>query len=136
MDQSVVKLAGTLNRSVEKLLEQLRAAGVDKSSELDIVTDSEALRLRNYLRRLRGQPPVSTTPMRVSEVPQSAEIDARTATKNKLAALFNDFVRSPTEARRDALVTLVYEFCDSRPKRGGSGLYVSGGLPGLGKRRR
>lgn len=75
-------------------------------------------------------------PVRVSELPPSAEMDDRTASRCELSGAFNAFLSSPTEARRDELSKLLDKFCDSRPKRSGRGAFISGSLPGLGKSRR
>jgi hypothetical protein len=96
MTRTVKQLAASLNRPVSKLLTQLRSAGVQALGPLDLVSDVEALRLRNHLRALRGQEPVAATSIRISQISPAAEVGERTALKNKLSAAFNEFLRSPT----------------------------------------
>ncbi len=53
---TVKQLAQVVGTPVEKLLEQLREAGVVKSAESDSVTDEEKYALLQHLRNARGQP--------------------------------------------------------------------------------
>ncbi|MBX2835988.1 MAG: translation initiation factor IF-2 [Gammaproteobacteria bacterium] len=53
---TVKQLAGVIGIPVDKLLEQLGDAGVDKSGEADAVSDEEKRKLLLHLRSQRGQP--------------------------------------------------------------------------------
>jgi len=52
---TVKQLAQVVNTPVEKLLDQLRAAGVDKTGEDDLIADDEKVALLTHLRSGRGQ---------------------------------------------------------------------------------
>jgi len=52
---TVKQLAQVVNTPVEKLLDQLRSAGVDKSSEDDMISDTEKVALLTHLQQSRGQ---------------------------------------------------------------------------------
>ncbi len=52
---TVKQLAQVVGTPVEKLLEQLGDAGVEKSSETDMISDSEKLTLLAHLRQSRGE---------------------------------------------------------------------------------
>ncbi|WP_261796854.1 translation initiation factor IF-2 [Ralstonia sp. TCR112] len=51
---TVAQLAGELNRSASALLEQLQAAGVQKATPEDVITESDKTRLLDYLKRAHG----------------------------------------------------------------------------------
>nr|CUV54096.1 translation initiation factor IF-2 [Ralstonia solanacearum] len=51
---TVAQLAGELNRSAAALLEQLQAAGVQKATPEDVITESDKTRLLDYLKRAHG----------------------------------------------------------------------------------
>lgn len=51
---TVAQLAGELNRSATALLEQLQAAGVQKATPEDVITESDKTRLLDYLKRAHG----------------------------------------------------------------------------------
>ncbi|WP_296225132.1 translation initiation factor IF-2 [Ralstonia sp. UBA689] len=51
---TVAQLAGELNRSASALLEQLQAAGVQKATPEDVITESDKARLLDYLKRAHG----------------------------------------------------------------------------------
>ncbi len=53
---TVKQLAQVVGTPVEKLLDQLREAGVVKSAESDVVSDEEKYALLQHLRNARGQP--------------------------------------------------------------------------------
>ncbi len=52
---TVKQLAQVVGTPVEKLLEQLRDAGVDKAGETDAITDTEKVALLSHLRQSRGE---------------------------------------------------------------------------------
>jgi len=58
---TVKQLAQVVNTPVEKLLEQLRDAGVVKSSESDFVSEDEKIALLSHLRKSRGTGATSTS---------------------------------------------------------------------------
>ena len=51
---TVAQLAGELNRSASALLEQLQAAGMQKATPEDVITESDKTRLLDYLKRAHG----------------------------------------------------------------------------------
>ncbi|MDR0565082.1 MAG: translation initiation factor IF-2 [Azoarcus sp.] len=51
---NVTQFAGELGKSSAELLEQLKRAGVDKSGELDLLTEQDKSRLLDYLRESHG----------------------------------------------------------------------------------
>ena len=51
---TVAQLAGELNRSASALLDQLQAAGVQKATPEDVITESDKTRLLDYLKRAHG----------------------------------------------------------------------------------
>jgi len=51
---TVAQLAGELNRSASALLEQLQAAGVQKATPEDVITESDKRGLLDYLKRAHG----------------------------------------------------------------------------------
>lgn len=53
---TIKQLAQVVGTPVDKLLDQLREAGVVKSAESDLVSDEEKYALLQYLRNARGQP--------------------------------------------------------------------------------
>ena len=54
-DKSIQDLAQSVNRPVEKLLEQVREAGLPQSKADDIITPEQQNVLVNHLKKVHGQ---------------------------------------------------------------------------------
>jgi len=63
---TVKQLAQVVGTPVEKLLVQLKDAGVEKTGEADLVTDSEKFALLSHLREARGGGATASTGKRIS----------------------------------------------------------------------
>ena len=63
---TVKQLAQVVGTPVEKLLEQLKGAGVDKAGEADAISDTEKEALLLHLRQSRGETAASTGGRRIS----------------------------------------------------------------------
>jgi translation initiation factor IF-2 len=72
---NVSQFAGELKVPAEQLLEQLRAAGVNKLSPSDPLTESDKAKLLDYLRRLHGskenKPKITLTRKETTEIKKS-----------------------------------------------------------------
>jgi len=78
---TIKQLAQVVGTPVEKLLEQLREAGVVKSAESDAVSDEEKYALLQHLRNARGQPAAAPTESTGKKI---------TLRKNRRSALKSD----------------------------------------------
>ncbi|CAG2151774.1 translation initiation factor IF-2 [Ralstonia mannitolilytica] len=106
---TVAQLAGELNRSASALLEQLQAAGVQKATPEDVITESDKTRLLDYLKRAHGsaedgaRKKITITKRETSEIRQ-ADATGKTRTvqvevKKKRVLVKRD---EPTSAAADA----------------------------------
>lgn len=108
---TVSQLATELKRSTKRLLTQLTAAGVAKSSENDEVTEADKERLLAYLRSVNGMPTerkkITLTKKSTTEIKQSdASGKARTIqveVRKKRTFVKRDEVASTTDAQEEAV---------------------------------
>jgi len=83
---TVKQLAQVVGTPVEKLLVQLRDAGVEKASETDSISDSEKLALLTHMREARGSGATATASKRVSlRRKRVSELKADSSGRKKVA---------------------------------------------------
>ncbi|AST26901.1 translation initiation factor IF-2 [Ralstonia pseudosolanacearum] len=113
---TVAQLAGELNRSAAALLEQLQAAGVQKATPEDVITESDKTRLLDYLKRAHGsaedgaRKKITLTKRETSEIRQ-ADATGKTRTvqvevrKKRVLMKRDEAGAAPAEAEAPAPVT-------------------------------
>ncbi|MEE9318965.1 MAG: translation initiation factor IF-2 [Granulosicoccus sp.] len=83
---TVKQLAQVVGTPVDKLLEQLRDAGVEKSTETDLISDSEKLALLTHMREARGSGAAAPASKRVSlRRKRVSELKADSSGRKKVA---------------------------------------------------
>jgi len=91
---TIKQLAQVVGTPVDKLLDQLREAGVVKSAESDLVSDEEKYALLQHLRNARSQPAAAagSAPAAGAAAPVPAESSGKKITlrKNRRSALKSD----------------------------------------------
>src|SRR5262245_3961122 len=83
----IKQLASETGVSIERLLEQLNAAGVSKQSADDTVTEQDKIKLRSYLERSHGgaraQAGITVTRKETSEIRTAGGSTVRVETRKK-----------------------------------------------------
>ncbi len=117
---TVAQLAGELNRSASALLEQLQAAGVQKATPEDVITESDKTRLLDYLKRAHGsaddgaRKKITLTKRETSEIRQ-ADATGKTRTvqvevrKKRVLVKRDEAGAAPAEAEAPALAAPVVD---------------------------